>query len=314
MAIGYGTVLLSDIAIFTVALKLLLLLAALMVGAVYVSVINDITDMEEDLASGKVNRMAKIPAGSRWIFPLLCILAGMLFTCFFWEDKLTVLLYLMAWISFTLYSIPPIRLKKRAGWGLLADACGAHFFTGLFIVSGISYFTGQHMDWLWFGSVGMWSLTYGLRGILWHQFSDRVNDLNSGVNTFATLTDPAKIRSAALILILVELFAFAVMLSHFHVLVWVFLLIYLLLIMERRRKFRAKIIVVISPEHHPYQILMAEYYQVFFPMVLLIIGGLVHPLTWIILIIHLMLFPRNISLIIKNMAELIRQELMWKRK
>lgn len=314
LAIGYATILLSDVSIFSVALKLLLLLAALMVGAVYVSVINDITDIEEDLASGKTNRIAKIPSRFRWLLPALCLLAGLGFTYTFLEDKLTVFLYLMAWISFSLYSIPPVRLKKRAGWGLLADACGAHLFTSLFMVAGVSYFTNQNINWVWFASVGIWSLAYGLRGILWHQFSDRENDINSGINTFATRVNPKNFNKKAIALVTIEIVAFASMLiTNFHVLNIVFLLVYLVMIFDRERKFSMKIVTVISPKDQPYQILMGEFYQVFFPLALLISAAIVDPMIWIILVLHVMLFPVNILLVVRNIAELVRQEVMLKR-
>lgn len=314
LAVGYATVLLSAVSMFSAALHLLLLLAALMVGAIYVSIINDITDIDEDLASGKANRISKIPARFRWILPALCLLAGVGFTYTFSADKLTVFLYLMAWISFSLYSIPPVRLKKRAGWGVIADASGAHLFTSLFMVSGVCFFTGQNINWIWFTSVGVWALCYGLRGILWHQFSDRENDINAGVRTFATLVEPQRFKVNALLLIVVELIAFAVMLTvNFHLITWVFLAIYVLMVLDRKRKFSMEIITVISPPGKPYQILMGEFYQIFFPLALLIIAAFHDPFSWIILLVHVLLFPKNIILIITNILELIRQEIMVKR-
>lgn len=314
LAVGYATVLLSAVSMFSAALHLLLLLAALMVGAIYVSIINDITDIHEDLASGKANRISKIPARFRWILPALCLLAGVGFTYTFFADKLTVFLYLMAWISFSLYSIPPVRLKKRAGWGVIADASGAHLFTSLFMVSGVSFFTGQNINWIWFASVGVWSLCYGLRGILWHQFSDRENDINAGVRTFATLVEPQKFNASATMLIVIELIAFAGMLIvNFHIITWVLLAIYVLMVFDRRRKFGMEIISVISPGDKPYQILMGEFYQVFFPLALLAAAALQDYYACIILAVHILLFPKNILLIFSNIFELIRQELMVKR-
>lgn len=314
LAIAYATVLFSNKSIAEVAPSLLLLLAALMVGAIYVSIINDITDLEEDEASGKSNRIAKISPKYRWMLPFVCVLAGLGFTYLFIDNRLTVFLYLMAWISFSLYSIPPVRLKKRAGWGLIADASGAHFFTSLFMVAGTSYYTSQEINWIWFSSVGLWSLTYGLRGILWHQFADRENDLASGTTTFATQVDPNNFRKFSVVLIAIELTAFFMMLvSYYHILLFISLIIYFIMVFDRKRKFGMQIVLVISPAGRPFQILMGEYYQIFYPLILLIIGVFLHPNTLIVLFVHLLLFPKNIWNVTHNIGELIRQEIFVRR-
>ncbi len=313
MAVGYGTLILSDISIFSQSLNLLLLLAALMVGAIYVSIINDITDIDEDSAAGKTNRIAKIPAKYRWMLPVFCVLIGIAFSLAFYKDALTTILYLMAWISFSLYSLPPIRLKKRGWWGLLADASGAHLFTSLFIVSGISYFANKEIDWIWFSAIGCWSITYGLRGILWHQFSDRLNDIRSGINTFATKINPSQFKIASWVLTSLELAAFFVMLiSVFKIIPIIFVVIYLIMMWDRKRKFKMEIITIISPADKPYQILMSEYYQVFFPLALLISGALNYPNTWLIFVFHFILFPKNTVLVITHIVELLRQQFLIK--
>src|SRR5882762_3824739 len=54
----YATIFLIDTSLFSAWPILLLAFAALVPGAAYVSVINDVTDLEEDRVSGKRNRHA----------------------------------------------------------------------------------------------------------------------------------------------------------------------------------------------------------------------------------------------------------------
>ena len=53
----YATAFLSNLSIISLWPIFLLALVALVPGAAYVSVINDLTDLRDDLASGKSNRL-----------------------------------------------------------------------------------------------------------------------------------------------------------------------------------------------------------------------------------------------------------------
>lgn len=281
--------------------QLIFLLLALVIGAVYVSIINDMTDIEADLASGKANRMVGIRPEIRWIFPTLCLALGLGFCVFLYPDQLSIFLYLIPWISFSLYSFRPVRLKNRGIWGVLADASGSHIFTSLLMISSISYITGQTIDWIWFGSTGIWALCYGARGILWHQFHDRENDLQAGLNTYAVKIDPAHFRKQELSLFCIELLAMTTMLYSLHlILPFLFLLLYLLLALIRSNHLSYKPVLIICPENHPFHILMADFYQVFFPLSLLITAAFLQPYAWIILLVHLALFPQKTITALKD--------------
>jgi len=302
LALGYATGLLTSTPIYKIAAWLFFLLIAIIVGAIYVSVINDITDMEEDLAAGKTNRMAKMATGYRWIIPSFCIATGISFELFFLKDNLSRLLYLMPWISFSLYSFPPVRLKKRGVWGVFADACGSHLFISLLIVSSVSEFTGTAVDWFWFTAVGAWSFFYGLRGILWHQFTDRNNDLKVNLKTLATQVDPNSFATVSMILFSVECLAFIFMMIRLSILlVVIFLILYLLLVFIRYRKWNQRIVLIVAPDYLPYQIFMVDYYQLFFPVSLLIFAAYTQPKAWIVLVIHTFLFNATIRKAIRDL-------------
>src|SRR5690606_28795408 len=177
LAIGYATSLKNDVRLIESLPSILLVFISIIVGAIYVSAINDLTDIDEDLKSGKSNRMAKIPSRYRWLIPIISAVIGVLFFYLYLPDKLSACLYILPWISFSLYSFRPFRLKQRGIWGLIADASGAHLFISLLMVSHITYISKEPFDGLWFSLIGLWSLFFGLRGILWHQFYDREDEI-----------------------------------------------------------------------------------------------------------------------------------------
>lgn len=310
MSICYATTLQSGTPLIKMAPWLLFLLASLIVGAVYVSIINDITDIDEDLASGKSNRMAAIRPAVRWLIPGICLAAGVGFAWVLSASPLAAFLYSMAWVSFSLYSIPPFRLKTRGGWGVIGDACGSHFFTSLLMVAATSHFIGQPVNWVWFSAVGVWALVYGFRGILWHQFHDRDNDLRVGLNTFAASIEPDSFRQKEKALMLVETIAFSVMLYCVHQpLTIVFLAFYFILLALRSKKHGIKTIIILSPPGKPFQILMGLYYQLFWPMSLLITAAILHSSAWIIFAAHIFLFPINVLTVSKDIFRFIKGRL-----
>lgn len=162
-----------------------LLLFSMIPGAVYVSLINDVTDREADRAASKVNTLTDV---SRAVVAGLLgtvMAAGLAFAWRWRGDTPLLASYLAAWVSFSLYSLPPFRLKGRGLLGVLSDACGASLFPTLVAVILVYRGAGRPVDESWIVPTGVWALAYGVRGILWHQLTDRENDRASGVHTFA---------------------------------------------------------------------------------------------------------------------------------
>ena len=298
LALGYATALSSRVPLYKVAGWLVLVLLSVIVGAIYVSVINDITDIREDLASGKANRMAGISPGRRWIIPVLCLAVGLICISRLYPDSLSKVLYFLPWLSFSLYSFPPVRLKNRGGWGVVADALGSHVFISLLIVSSVSV----TIDWIWFVSVGVWAFAYGVRGILWHQFMDRDNDLRVHLDTYATRRDPASFRTTAFCILMVESIALGVMLWRIaNPFALAALLLYFVVVYVRHRKRGYAIVVILSPGDKPFQIWMADYYHLFLPLSLLAYAAIKQPWAWVVLVIHVFLFPGKLKWLIKDL-------------
>ena len=266
-------------------------LLALAICASYVSVLNDLTDAKEDRASGKPDRWD----GSA-VNPLLCLLAciaaGIGVLIVLRNDPLLACVYLLCWLSFALYSAPPIRLKVRGAWGVLADACGAHLFPTLFGVILIYHWTPREGPGAWTIVVALWSFAAGTRGILWHQLEDFVSDERIGLRTFAGLHGPKAAQRVGVIAFLVEAAAFAAMLwLTRNAVAACFLALYGLFALARRRLLGIGL-AIIKPGPAS-RMAMAEYYIVLFPPAFLLAASWRQPMMLVLLLLHAILFSRQ---------------------
>lgn len=303
LAVAYATVLQTPVPLHDAVGYVGLLLFSIIIGAIYVSFINDITDIEVDLANGKRNKMQHVPPVLRWLLLLLCLVVGFFLTIQLGVDPLSLLFYSMSWIVFSLYSLPPIRLKNRGLAGALADAAGAHLFPSLYMVYAICHYAGATPDIGWSVCVGAWAFFHGLRGILWHQYQDRENDIASNLHTFAVHVPPTVFRPIERMILALELTAFAAMLiSIGEFVVYMALMVYgaSLLLGYFLRGIRPTI--VLTPQTGAYQLVFQLFYQSFWPVSLLLVAASQHAQVWWILVIHVFVFPTTLVDIGKNFA------------
>jgi 4-hydroxybenzoate polyprenyltransferase len=287
----YATAIVLDVPVSALWRAALTLLLSLIPGAAYVSVINDLTDRDDDLAAGKTNRLI---GRSRLTIALLIaatVAAGVVFAWLWRNDTLLLSCYLAAWLAFSLYSLPPFRFKCRGFAGVLCDASGAHLFPTLVAVIIAFRAAGRDVSVPWLVSVGVWAFAYGLRGILWHQLTDVDNDRSAGVRTFAQRHPPqVAARLGTFVAFPLELCALATMLWQLQS-AWplLFLAIYLLMSARRMRNWKMSAAIV-APKPH-FFIVLHEYYNVLFPISLLIASAMRFPMDGFALLAHLLLFP-----------------------
>ncbi|MBO9728343.1 MAG: UbiA family prenyltransferase [Chitinophaga sp.] len=292
-AVGYATIFISEATLLTAVLWILYILLSLMAGATYVSLLNDLTDMDCDVKAGKKELLPTRVVARRWAMLIVSVMLGLVCMFFLYRDLLSFLLYLAPWIIFYLYSVPPVRLKERGVWGVLADAAGAHFFPGCVMVSSVSHFLHHQINISWFLAVGAWGLALGVRGILWHQLRDRETDLHSGLNTFIVTLSPGKLKKVIMIVLLLEVLSLMVMLFIIKsLIILLFLFLYLLFVLVRYKVRGTRLTIVASAEDDNYRMVMTEYYEIFFPVSLLLNFSLHQPGAWVVLILHLLLFYR----------------------
>lgn len=272
---------------------LLALLAAILAGAAFVSLSNDLADIDDDRAAGKANRLEGRSPGFRTAAVLAPLLAGIGFMIWWRDDPPLVAAYAAAWIAFGLYSLPPARLKARGLAGVAADAAGAHLFPTLVAMLLAFRAAGAEPDPLWIAGGAAWALGYGLRGNLWHQLSDRDHDLASGTRTFAQRHPPrVTIRIGALAAFPLELAGLAVVLVLIGTpLPLLLLAFYLVLVLLRTVHWRMNAVLVAPAPR--YFIFLHEYYDVFLPLAVLAASALAHPIDLAVLAVHLLLFGRR---------------------
>ncbi len=161
--------------------RLLLVIGALIPVASYVCVINEITDLEVDRRAGKANAMEGRSRRYQMLWVLACLAGGALALLALRSSGLAAWAYGANWLAFTLYSVPPVRLKIRGLWGVVADACGGQLLPTLWTAATVSRGFGMPVGWLVL--LGAWAFVLGLRGILGHQLRDLRADRTSGVAT-----------------------------------------------------------------------------------------------------------------------------------
>ncbi len=302
-AVFYATSFTHGVAVSDSWWSLLTMLLALAACAAFVSVINDLTDRADDAASGKPNRFAGHSIASGLLLVAITVAAGVAF-CILRRDEVTlVAVYVAAWVAFTLYSVPPFRLKTRGFAGVLADASGANLFPAL-----VAVFAAQPRPRTeWVIAAGVWAFANGMRGILWHQLTDVANDEQAGARTFATRHDPRFVaRIGTWIAFPFELIALAAMLMQMKS-AWpaAFLAAYALLVYLRVLRWHMNVAIVAPRER--FLIAMHEYYDAFLPVAILIASAARHPFDWIVLAVHLAIFPMRGWQVVRDAVKLWRE-------
>jgi 4-hydroxybenzoate polyprenyltransferase len=178
-------------------LPLLLLFLISAVGtAGFGHLLNDVSDRRADQAAGKPNVASRLGATQTLLALLLLLALSLLPWVSLPRAGLPPLLLIL--LLFVLYSLPPLRLKNRAGWGLLADALYAHglpmAITVLVFAGGASPLT--RIPWTQFllFALVLWKTVQGVAGALCSQLQDRDNDVLSGIETLAVKLGPEKGR------------------------------------------------------------------------------------------------------------------------
>lgn len=172
--------------------RLIVVVAALVPLASYVCVINEITDLEVDRLAGKSNAMEDQSRFYQLCWVLACMAGGAMAATVLRGSEMAVLCYLANWIAFTLYSVPPVRLKIRGLLGVVADACGGQLLPTLWTAVYVGQSAKQSISPLWVLFLGVWAFALGVRGILGHQLRDLKADRSSGVNTLVVRIGPER--------------------------------------------------------------------------------------------------------------------------
>ena len=219
IAISYCAALMYQVPAWATARSILLIAFVGLCAGSYGHIINDVYDIEVDRNAGKRNHMARFKPWQRFAFCALTLGLGFAPVLFVSYSPTSLLLIAIEFLLPTIYSIPPIRLKGRGALGLVCDSLGAHMVPCLYVISVLAHVAGNPSlihttrSILFISCTAVWALTLGLIGILIHEFEDRENDLRSGIRTFATDVDFSVVRLPMTIFYIIELCAFAGMVT-----------------------------------------------------------------------------------------------------
>ena len=301
LSVFYATALVLHVAVSSLWVSALSLLLAIVAAAIYASVINDVTDLAGDLQAGKRNAVA---GRSRSMVATLVTLsagAGCLFAWLWRDDTPLLSCYLATWLAFSLYSVPPFRFKERGAAGVLCDAAGEQLFPALVAVFLACRGAQRAVSGWWVASVAVWALAYGLRGIIWHQLTDVDNDRVAGFRTFARRHPHAAPFIGTFVVFSVELGALAAMLLQIGT-AWppAFLVLYVLYAVRSARRWQtAPVIVVPKPR---FFIVLHQFYSDLFPLALLITAAARDRRALLILVAHVLMFPRFVFQALRRIA------------
>jgi len=312
LAVGYATILLNEIPSTDAYKSLVAACISIFSVASYGHIINDIFDIDQDIAVGKHNSMRGIPRWRQSAISILCICVGV--SSFFITSVNVVPKILLA-LNFllpTIYSIPPFRLKERGFMGVIADALGVHTIPVLFIICIIA-FTQENfvLPYFFIIVVGFWSFFVGLRGIIIHQVADSDNDKATNVSTFAEQRSPKSLR----LFVVRCLFPFEVL--FLLLLLWcvvpqalvvqMVLAIYLLgELCKRALGWNLPIFFPAEKGREKYiPLLNNEFYEVWFPFALVLQLTLEHSVFFPLFFFHIAIFLPSIMKRIKILRALV---------
>jgi hypothetical protein len=284
----------------------LVIVLAVVSCAGYVSVINDITDRIDDERAGKPNNMFGHSALFQTAALSFCLFPGLIAAWFMRGCPVTLVLYALNWLAFTLYSAPPFRLKIRGYWGVLADTCGGQFLPTLWVAMFVVESTRHAVDWSLAVPLGLWSFALGLRGILGHQLRDAKHDQLAAVGTMVNRYGSTFVsRLVIWVIFPTETIALFCLLVGLHApLTWQIMILHLL-IEARQGNFALMWISWRTPAPE-YWLPLTEYYKFYFPVTfILALASWDLAALWL-LALHFVLFPRCSRQFRRALANLLR--------
>jgi len=296
-----------------------LFLVSIAMTAGFGYMLNDLTDLKEDLLSGKRNIVA------HWgiLKSFLMLIVFLVFAAAPWyflpRSIVNLSVYGFQLFLLIIYSIPPLRLKKFAIPGIINDA----FYNSVvpvFIMITTFFVLSKAIIWDYIfqlSIVFVWAILKGLRNILLHQLQDRKNDARSGLITFVVrygpLTTTNILNRWILPLEIALITLLVVLISFFIPGFWIIYILFLLFILLKiriwsigwisRREFRRM-----------FHFVLNDFYEDWMPLSVLIYLSVKDPWFLVLLALHLVLFPRTVIKYIREIKEINSDFIVYYRQ
>lgn len=254
--------------------------------------INEYFDKESDARSGKVNKLAWLPA---WAHGL--IFSGILLCTFLpWKwlpaDRLSYTLIFLQVILFLLYSMPFPRLKETVYAALVVDSLYAYTVPLLLSFHTFSLLAGKEQYPVWFWLLLAAVSFIGLRNIITHQIRDVYKDAVAGYTTLPMVAGVEGTIAWQQVVFAYEVFLMALTLLVLGAGYAMWLLVLLLYGWYAWRVFTRNGKTA-TPAHMFQE--MNKAYNLVMPLVVLFFLGIRWPYAWMVLVIHAgMLVPVHV--------------------
>src|SRR3954449_11051133 len=148
--------------------------------------VNDWFDIAVDTAVGKPNRLADLPWRAAVRMLAAALLVALLPWAFLPWNGTSLALLALEFALLLAYAAPPIRLKLRQSWAVVAD--GAYAYAVPAALAAYTFFLASEraVDWVFLTALCVWQQALGMRHFLNHLALDRDNDRATSTRTLAT--------------------------------------------------------------------------------------------------------------------------------
>lgn len=262
--------------------------------------LNDLTDVAQDVRSGSQNLVVRQGIFARLILFAAALLAAILPWLCLPTTPAIVALLLCEFLLFALYSVPPFRLKNRGAFGPVADSLYGYVVPNLVGVLLFSQLGGSVPMWL-LAIIAVWAFFFGLEQIIHHQLIDASRDEIDGIRTFVTVRGWAAafgiLRKVIVPLEAVSFFFLLLCAGLFAPVIPFFFALYLFLCLRVWAKHSlwstASLgrLPLIDQIHLVTDLAIAKFTWRWLPLLALLHLAFVRPEYWLLVPLHLALFP-----------------------
>lgn len=309
LAVAFGFAWMSRIPFSMLILPTGLMVLAGAAAGIWASVINDFTDLDQDRLAGKSTPMMELSLPSRRAVVAGSVLLNAVVAWTLQRYPVSLLLLVANWMTFMVYSVPPIRIKERGALGVIAIALGEHVLLGLLAVSLVLETTRMPLASVpipWLLAYLGWSTAFGMRGIIWHQILEVENDRTAGCKTLGALigeTNLAHIGEWYVFPFEIVCFFLLLLLSRDSLFV-IFLPIYAFTEWLRRKCWGCNIVIA-TPKPNM-RFIMTEYYQIYFPFSFLSLALHSDRSAIFLIIAFILIFPGAMAKLVREMGIIFR--------
>lgn len=281
---------------------------ALIFTAAFGYLFNDYCDIESDRLAGKKNFVAGLPAVLRAPLVLLMLSGGVFCWVLTEPGLLATLFYALQIAALVLYSAPPTRLKNQGLYGVLADAFYGHVnpvlvTLALFynpateLTKGVVFFVLVLLACLFLK---------GLRNILVHQLQDRKEDRHASTRTFVIAKGPVYTLTLVNRLLVAEIIFTVLLAVCLSVLFPPVVLALILFGVITYLKFSGWKLSYLPKRQLRFKFLyfLNDFFEQWLPVFLLIIIVAGTKQYFVLLIFHLVLFPRFLVGLVKDFKQI----------